>query len=395
MRHRWQAVAVVALISLSATSLSLSGCGKSGARSAGKAVASAGDGTGSLPRAASVGPPPSNDECRDFAKALGAAVRSGDAAALDRMIDWDALIEIAIGGIDAPEGFRKGFVNGAKESRREGNGVAQNIVDSMKQGGSYTFLRVHTKEKRPSVLFRLVPPKSSGVNYHDYVLARRPDGQVRAVDLYVFMTGELISQTLRRSFVQAAAHSSRGLLERLTGSEQEFFKHYAQLEQMARSIKGGQYREALTIYQNLPAELKKDKNALILRFQAAQQAEDDREYSQSIEDFRKEHPDDACIDILSIDYHLLKKQYPQALACIDRLDRAVGGDPYLQTFRAGIHIEQDDLEVARKDLQNAIDEEPTMKDAYWSLVTVTLLQRKFDETLKTLLSRIEKVLNLN
>ena len=37
--------------------------------------------------------------------------------------------------------------------------------------------------------------------------------------------------------------------------------------------------------------------------------------------------------MISIDYYLLKKDYPRGLECIDRFEQAVGGDPYLNIIR--------------------------------------------------------------
>ena len=130
--------------------------------------------------------------------------------------------------------------------------------------------------------------------------------------------------------------------------------------------------------------MKKERSVLLLRLQAAQSLNNEAEYTQSIEDYRTAHPEDACVDLLSIDFHVVKKQYPEALACIDRLDHAVLGDPYLQILRANAHAEQNDLVAARADLEKAIAAEPDLLDAYWSLVSVSLKDKNFNETLRTL-----------
>ena len=51
---------------------------------------------------------------------------------------------------------------------------------------------------------------SNVANYHDFVLARRPDGKVRAVDAYMFLSGELISQSIRRLYIPVAAKVAPG-----------------------------------------------------------------------------------------------------------------------------------------------------------------------------------------
>lgn len=342
------------------------------------------------PAARSVGKPLTDEECRAVGEQISKAVKSGDVAGFDRLIDWDAVNQASTSGIDAPEASRKNFIKGLDQARLGGKGVANVIVEAVKKGGSYTLLRVHTRDNRPWLMFRLLLPEA-GVNYHDLPLARRPDGKVKAMDIYIGLSGELLSQTFRRGFIQALAQApGNSLIGRLTGSDQKYAKYLKSLGEMGEAARAGQYARMMEIYKASPAELKKEKNVLLLRLQAAQNLGDDAEYSKSIEDFRAEYPNDACIDILSIDYYVLKKQFDQSLACIDRLDKAIGGDPYLEVLRAGAHIEQGNFAAARADLKKAIDAEPGLVDAYWSLVNVSLQDKNFDETLKTLRTIREK-----
>ncbi|MEJ7639603.1 MAG: hypothetical protein WKF75_16915, partial [Singulisphaera sp.] len=126
-----------------------------------------------------------------------------------------------------------------------------------------------------------------------------------------------------------------------------------------------------------------DKNLLLLRLQAAPNLGDE-EYTAVIEDFRKYHPDDPCLDILSIDTSILKKDYAKALASIDRLDKAVGGDPYLDSLRANVYLDGQKPDAARQAARRALEREPTLIDAYWSLVAISLKEREFAETLELL-----------
>jgi tetratricopeptide (TPR) repeat protein len=372
LRRRHPAIVLVfGLLPYAALAPGLGGCNKPAAPAASPG-----------PAAESVGKPLTDEECLAAAEAISEAARSGDVAALNRMIDWDSVIQRSTAGIDAPEPFRKGFIKGLRSSLLKDNGVANGVVKAVEGGGSYTLLHSHTRENRRWLLFRLVLPESS-VNYHDLLLARRPDGKIKAVDMHIYLSGESMSQILRRSYLLAVAQGSGGLVDRLTGADKEYAKNINQLSKMVKAGRSNRPGEVLDIYKSLPPDLKKDKNILVLRLQAAQKLGDD-EYSQSLEDYRTMHPNDASIDFLSIDYYVLKKRYGEALVCLDRLDQAVQGDPYLQTMRANIHIEQDDLTAARADVKKALEAEPGMVAAYWSLVNLSLKENDHDETLRTL-----------
>ena len=126
------------------------------------------------------------------------------------------------------------------------------------------------------------------MNYHEFVLARRSDGKVRAVDIYIFLSGELISQTMRRMYIPVAAQVSSGLMKRLVGTEQAFMKNFPRFEQMTAEVRSGRPAEALKIFSSSP-ELHQDKNVLLIRLQAAQEV-NEAEYSRAIEDFRPPIP---------------------------------------------------------------------------------------------------------
>ena len=90
----------------------------------------------------------------------------------------------------------------------------------------------------------------------------------------------------------------------LTGADRKSAEYFKNLADMGEANRNGQFGEVLSIYKSSPPELQKRKTAMILRLQAARQVGDDGEYMQSVEDCRKEYPNDPCADILSIDYFL-------------------------------------------------------------------------------------------
>ncbi len=338
---------------------------------------------GPPPAARSVGKPLTDEECLAVAEEIGQAVRDGDAAAFDRLIDWDLTGERCTAGIDAPEKYRKDFIKGIKQSQVSGKGISNAIVEAVKKGGSYSLIRCHPRENRPWLLFRLLFPES-GLNYHDLTLVRRPDGQIKIVDFYVFMSGEMFSQTVRRGYLMSLARLPGGLLDRLSGSERAYVKYFESLGKMNEARQGGQFAEVLKVYETFPPELKTEKSVLLTRIQAAQSLGDDGEYARALEDYRTAYPTDASIDILSIDYYFLKKRYREAIVCIDRLEQAVQGDPYLRTMRAGMLAEQGDLPAASAEIEKALKADPGLIDAYWGLINISLKAKDHDETLKTL-----------
>jgi tetratricopeptide (TPR) repeat protein len=208
-----------------------------------------------------------------------------------------------------------------------------------------------------------------GVNYHEVLLAKQSTGPIRGQDIYLYLTGEFMSETLRRLYIAAAANESRGFLARLTGRESTYAKHLSQIQQMNSAIAQGHFRQALQVYEQLPDELKNDKTFLLLRLRAAQTL-GDAEYQSAIDALHQLYPDDRSADLLSIDGHVMRKNYAKALDAIDRVDKAVGGDPYLEVVRANTYLKAGDLRSAQQCAGKAIEQDASLEDAYWALVTI-------------------------
>jgi tetratricopeptide (TPR) repeat protein len=114
------------------------------------------------------------------------------------------------------------------------------------------------------------------------------------------------------------------------------------------------------------------------------------DYLAALETFRKLYPNDPAIDLHSIDYYLLKKRYDEAHKAIDRLNEAVGGDPYLGVLHGHVWMEAGQFEKARRAIERGIKEEPHLTNGYWSRITLSLREKKHADTLHWLKMIVEK-----
>ena len=103
-----------------------------------------------------------------------------------------------------------------------------------------------------------------------------------------------------------------------------------------------------------------------------------------LEEFRQAYPNDPCLDLLLVDYYVLKKDFVRARESTDRLDKAVGGDPYLDVLRANLNMVAGDLKAARELANRAIKEEPGLTSAYASLLGVSVEEKNYAESLDLL-----------
>jgi tetratricopeptide (TPR) repeat protein len=338
------------------------------------------------PAAQAAAKPVTVEEAQTWAKELARAMRVEDVDAFNRLTDWDAIIDKAT---TLPENspqleqVRSGFGRGLKQATvSPKSGFGRAIMTAIEGAGDYRPLRIHRVNDQLCVLFRLVS-SNGALNYHDWVLGRSKAGAVVATDCYVFLAGELYSDTLRRSFLPLAHKSAGVSIENLSGPEKDFVAHFNKFVLMSRYTGERNWRLALNTYKELPSSVQESKPAMTMRLLATQ-ATSEAEYLATIDDFRKHYPNDAMIDLISIDGYILRKAFDKAMEGIDRVDKSVGGDPYLKVLRGNVLLREHKLDAARDVVQKALTEDPNLLRAYYAMIDISLAQHDYAETVKWL-----------
>lgn len=326
---------------------------------------------------------PTDDECQTFGQTFEKLVVSGNVAEVNQMIDWDTLLGRATAGPQAADKFRAEYQLGLRQKLATAPGLAGQMVDQAKKGGDYRFLRVHTVDGQKRALVRLMTGEQGNLNYHDLVLVRRPGGQVGLADMFMFASGEFLTTTMRRAYLPMAAESSPTVLDELTPNETEFVQQLPRLGAMSVERNEGRPENALEIYAQLPMSLQRDKSVLMLRLSSAEHI-GEREYDAAVGEFRRAFPDEPCLDLAAVETYMGQERWELARGCLDRLEKSVGGDPYLNVLRANLSLAEDKCGDARKFAQSAIDAEDSLALAYWSLVAISLKERNYDETSRLL-----------
>lgn len=352
----------------------LAGCGSDKDSKQGSSVVA-------LRRQAASWKPPTEKECLAFGAEIEEVVARGDANALNALINWNALVDRAIGGLNMSAESRRGFSSGFRQSLGGPDGLALQVVQAIAHGGSYRLLRVRRKGDGWEVLFRL--NSEDGLNYHAFQVVKQSSERVRAIDLYIFSTGEDFSKSIRRLILPVVAQQSKSWLEKLTTDETDMVKHMKDFQQLGDCIRTEQYQRALDIAARLPESLRQQKVILLMRYQAAQNVSE-RELQNVIAEFQRLYPNDASLDLILIDGYLLKKEYDKALASVDRLDKSVGGDSFLNVIRANILGEQGMLTEAIAAANAAIEGNPDMQECYLTLVGLHLLSKDHARTVEAL-----------
>jgi tetratricopeptide (TPR) repeat protein len=325
----------------------------------------------------------SEEEARQFAEAFVAAMKAKDASALGKLLNWDAMLDKATVGILAPAKEKERYIELMKGTADRTGVFARQLLEFMKAGASCKLLRHRRIDGRDRLLFRVLVPDGAALDYYEVLLDRDKQARIEGVDVFDLANGELLSQTARRAFLTAAVRWTESANASVQGAEREYLIHFAKVEAMNTLVQQGKYRDALALYDQLPPLLQGDKNVLLTRLRAAQNV-GPAEFTEAVANFRTFHPGDPSVDLFSIVYFYQKKDYPKALEMIDRVDKALDGDPYLNVLRANVHLDAGDVPAARQAANKVIAEEPTLAEGYWALISIALHEKKFDEVLQLL-----------
>lgn len=330
---------------------------------------------------------PAEAALREWGLGIEQSINKKDPSVLDRHLDADALLSTALKDVDAKPEFVAGFKKGAKRTYS----IGQPLVDILKQAGdgSFKFLRIHSVEGKKRALFRLLSGDS--FNYQDLILETGADGSIKVVDVFNFVYGEKATETVRRMFLTFAA-SQPGVLGKLLGQENEWMKNISKITTMNAQVKEGKHAEVLKTFASMPESMRKEKALLILCCTSAAEVSEP-EWFKAVDGLWKNFPGDPCLPFHSIGAFSRQKRFAEALKAVEDLDKVVGGDGFLQTQRAAIHLEAGAFDQARAAANKSIEIEKGLAGGYWFLVSISLKEKKFAET-AAMLTRIEKELKL-
>lgn len=308
-----------------------------------------------------------------FADALEEGLRAGDAAVLQRLFDVDLVTRRMIGDerLDAAaEAEARATIADSLAN------IGAELTTALRAGASYTRLRVRAAPGQgPTVLYRLILP-TGAINYHEYLV---PGGLAsRCTDVYTFTNGEWISQGFRRIWLLIYGARTPNARGRLRGVEGDFAAAATHIGAIDRLRVERRHKEALDAILALPPSVRAVKGLVVLRVAMAQQV-GGREFSEAIEAFGKLYPGDPALDLLGVDDHVQRGEFDAALAAIDRIQRAVGGDAALEGNRGNLLLLKGDVRAARAAANAALAVEPALVLPRITLVLAALKGREFAE----------------
>ncbi|MGE3819446.1 MAG: tetratricopeptide repeat protein [Isosphaeraceae bacterium] len=328
------------------------------------------------------GKPVTPEEVEGFVDAISEAIQKGEVGAYRRLFDLQVFFDRVIQGVDSTPRHQEQFRVGAARGIEQNGLILASLIDVVAKGGRFEFLRSRSRDKNATALFRF-RTEDERIGYFEIHLDRSRDGRVRAIDYDSYFSGELGSETFRRMYVSLVAYEDRGVISRFLGKDREFVDNLSRVKQMTDLVRAGRFAEAEAVRLALPESVRKRKENLLMAVMIGQDL-DEATYLRAIDELQASLPNDRCIHLHLIDKYTLTKEYDKALAEVDRLDRSVGGDPFLDFQRTYLNLEARRFDRARALATKLAKAMPDDYSCRMAIVDVDLKREDYPAVLRTL-----------
>lgn len=270
-----------------------------------------------------------------FAARIETSVNDGDTAPVLERLDGDAMAARAAKGPDISDAERTRL---AEKGNAISKAVLRSILKAIAATGPYRLVRAAKLDGEPAAIFRAVGEDGA---FEYYVWLVKPDGEAnfKVIDVYLLIIGRSMSSIVRDGVRKA------------TGAKQAAL--------CPRAI-------------------------LMTDFAQATLALDISRLSRLLDEMEKLPADDPAKASLLLDRLVERRRFAEAKAALAAMDRRIGGDPFLWVLQGNILFMEGNAEAAKAEMERAIKADPTIAEAYLSLIGISLKEKRFADTARWL-----------
>lgn len=276
------------------------------------------------------------------------------------MVDFDHLVRRALVGKRAPESFRAGFAQGVRDNSAFGD-----YCEQIKQGARLDFLHVRDGSSARAMLRFM---SDDVVDYIELYVGADSSGMARVYDVHVYSSGTRFSEAIA------------DLIETVVTDGEDGERLGAAMAEINSALEAGDGARANRAIRTLPKRIRRSRAGMVYQV-AASQLQGSKELDRAVRRFRRDYGENPALDMILLDAHVDGGNYDDALADVERLDRAVGGDPWLRVARANVELERGNLDAAWTHVGAARRAAPELADVHWTALTIALARKDYPSAL--------------
>ncbi|MBL4649251.1 MAG: hypothetical protein JKY03_05925 [Aureispira sp.] len=217
-----------------------------------------------------------------------------------------------------------------------------------------------------------------GLNYLLFKLDYINDTWI-GVDLYVMMTGEFLSETMRNTVYLPTVIR---LIQDGKKSRQEMSNSEIYIE-ASKLMQKEEYQRAYTKISGIPLK-ERLKAHQILKLNLSYYLDSNEKILRAIEEYQLRFPDDPSFEFIMLDKYFLEEKYEKALTAIATIEAFVGKDDYLNYQKGLIYHLMGDLRKSEAEMRKSIEQRPSEELYYWELLTILEWQKSYGKCVKVL-----------
>lgn len=278
--------------------------------------------------------PVTSEEAKTFATKLEQSIAKRETAFYDNAFSIASIVKAV--QESAERKFKAEELKGFREGMQSKLNMGTQLAATLSEQATYQLVRIYEDNGAQHVIFRLYD--DGKLNYHDIMLIHEK-GEVKIADMFVYATGENLSQTLSGIF--------EGVMKK---DDVTSMKSLDDLKKMRMQIQKNEHEEALATFYALPKDMQGMRPVQVLKLQAAMGLEDSI-YVKALDEFSRLYPDNGKMSLMLLDGLILHKDYDEAVACVNRLDSMINKDPLLDYYRALCYQLKEDNVTARSYLE--------------------------------------------
>lgn len=325
------------------------------------------------------------EDCINFGAQIMEVLEAGDEQAIEALTDLDLFLDIVQRGIPVSNPAYAPYRSGYKKRAQGDGGILGTLHQWLKRDADLEFLRAVQSDGQWRLVGRFIKAEDDGVGYFEIAVARNGKNQIRVSDMFMYTIGLNQSDLLRPYAIGAAVRANPDFRKRISKKERLRNQHYQQLKEIDNLVQSGDGKEALRKYAILPDSIKDDLTVQCKKLFAAWTADDDELFKEIIQEFYRKHPDSSWVGSIAWRYYQENDEPKEILKCIDRLDKGVGGDPYLDFYRAQVHFQLENYEKAIELADAAAEIRPDLLAPDFLRLDIALKQNNHKTTLEWLL----------
>ncbi len=314
---------------------------------------------------------PSKEETENFCLIVEEAINNNSTEFLNLLFEPQPLINKVTKDIDAPAYYEEGFMEGFQQAYSIGEVMS---AQSYAFDAYTTFLKLKKyKENSDTIIALYRTNADQGLNYQELYLSPNENGELHIFDYYSYSEGDLFSESIRRLYII-------NLTMEIDSFSHPLAESLPVINEIAALADKKQYAEALQILEAVPTEVKNEKIVQLIRLSLANEISEATLKSVA-QDFKQTFPDDNLVYLKMLELAYSNNNFTQIIESLDSLNTNIGGDAYINVLKASAYRDNAQDDIAEKLLKNAIKEEPLNDDAYWLLLDIYIVQKRYDNAI--------------